>query len=60
MDWGWLDTLLDGIDKDAVAYDNGWWETSTGAEFGKGILAQLKVEIENRYTEKPFGPRTAS
>ena len=32
--------ILDGIDKDG--YNDGWWETSTGAEFGVTILAQIK------------------
>ena len=29
-----LDKILDGIDR-TEDDNNGWWETSTGAEFGK-------------------------
>ena len=38
--------ILDGIDKDEVENESGWWETSTGAEFGKGILDQIKAYFE--------------
>ena len=30
-----VDEILDGIDEDETIYKNGWWETSTGADFGK-------------------------
>jgi len=33
--------LLDGIDKNECEYKNGWWETDTGAEFGKVKLEEL-------------------
>lgn len=32
--------LLVGIDSDEI--DGGWWETSTGANFGKGILEEVE------------------
>lgn len=49
MDLDWVDALLAGIDKDECEFDNGWWETSEGAAFGAGKLAELKAEIERRY-----------
>jgi hypothetical protein len=48
-DLSWVDDLLRGIDKDECESDTGWWETSTGADFGKGKLAELKREIVRRY-----------
>lgn len=33
--------IVDGIDKDEVEYEHGWWETSTGASFGKGKKKEL-------------------
>lgn len=33
--------LLDGIDKTESEYENGWWETSAGAEFGASKLKEL-------------------
>tara|TARA_R110000772_G_scaffold258883_1_gene376271 strand:+ start:731 stop:889 length:159 start_codon:yes stop_codon:yes gene_type:complete len=32
--------LLDGITETET--DNGWWETSTGAEFGKSVVQKIK------------------
>jgi hypothetical protein len=29
-----LREILNGIDKDECESESGWWETSTGAEFG--------------------------
>ena len=34
--------LLDGITETETESDNGWWETSTGAEFGKVIVQKIK------------------
>jgi hypothetical protein len=51
IDLSWVDELLRGIDKDQCEDDTGWWETSTGAEFGKGVLTELKREIVRRYHE---------
>jgi hypothetical protein len=39
-------TRLNGIDRDEVEYEDGWWETSTGAEFGAGVLTDLLAIIE--------------
>jgi hypothetical protein len=35
--------LLKGIDKTEVESADGWWETSSGAEFGAGILAAIRA-----------------
>ena len=34
--------LLNGIDKTENESIDGWWETSTGAEFGANIITQIK------------------
>jgi hypothetical protein len=33
--------ILSGIDKEETEALDGWWETSTGAEFGKRILQKI-------------------
>jgi hypothetical protein len=35
--------LLKGIDKTEIESADGWWETSSGAEFGAGILAAIRA-----------------
>jgi hypothetical protein len=35
--------LLKGIDKTEIESADGWWETSTGADFGAGILAAIRA-----------------
>jgi hypothetical protein len=35
--------LLRGIDETEYESAEGWWETSTGAEFGAGILAAIRA-----------------
>jgi hypothetical protein len=35
--------MLKGIDQTECESADGWWETSTGAEFGAGILAAIKA-----------------
>lgn len=40
--WAEVLRILNGIDCDQCEIDNGWWETSEGAVFGKHILAKLK------------------
>lgn len=37
-------TILDGIDKCESESENGWWETSTRAEFGASILKKIRGE----------------
>ena len=38
-----LRQILNGIDKDECAFEEGWWETSHGAKFG----AKKLKEVEN-------------
>lgn len=33
--------ILKGIDKDEYEDKDGWWETSTGSEFGKRKLKEI-------------------
>ena len=44
--------LLKGIDQTENESDDGWWETSTGAEFGKNRLNMLIELIENNSAKK--------
>ena len=37
-----IDEILNGIDKEEVEDKDGWWETSTGAEFGAKKLKEIK------------------
>lgn len=37
-----INELFKGIDKDECEDPDGWWETDTGAEFGRKKLADLK------------------
>ena len=39
--------LLKGIDQTENESDDGWWETSTGAEFGRNRLNNL-IELIKR------------
>ena len=41
-----LRSIVDGIDRDETEDDDGWWETSTGAEFGAERLRHLERLIE--------------
>lgn len=36
-----VEKILEGIDQEETTYKLGWWETSTGAEFGKKKLSDL-------------------
>jgi hypothetical protein len=38
--------LLKGIDEDECHSPDGWWETSTGVEFGEGILKAIRGETK--------------
>jgi hypothetical protein len=38
--------LLKGIDEDECDSPDGWWETSTGVEFGEGILKAIRGETK--------------
>jgi len=39
--------ILSGIDETEIDSDAGWWETSTGAEFGFNKLEDVIVAIED-------------
>jgi hypothetical protein len=41
-----LNTILDGIDRCQTDQPEGWWETSTGAEFGARKLAEVKTLVQ--------------
>lgn len=47
-----LDIILKGIDKEESEHDSGWWETSTGAEFGKNKLAEIKSFISETIAQE--------
>ena len=36
-----VEKLLEGIDKEQTESDDGWWETSIGAKFGKKVLEDI-------------------
>ena len=42
-----IKNILDGIDRTDDEED-GWWETSTGAEFGKEKLGLIEIAINER------------
>jgi hypothetical protein len=45
--------LLEGIDKTEIEQDDGWWETSAGADFGAEILQKINnLFAELKYCEK--------
>jgi hypothetical protein len=39
-----LQHIITGIDANET--DGGWWETSTGVEFGRSVKAQLVALVE--------------
>lgn len=44
-------SLLKGIDQRESDHDGGWWETSTGAEFGAGVKARIEAELDALATQ---------
>jgi len=40
--------LLKGIDQTESESNDGWWETSVGADFGKEKLKELLVLVEKK------------
>ena len=40
--------LLRGIDETEYESADGWWETSTGAEFGAGRIAAIRARGETK------------
>lgn len=47
-----LEQIVDGIDKTEIEYENGWWETSTGAEFGAKKKQELQALIDSAKREE--------
>ncbi|MDD5068062.1 MAG: hypothetical protein PHN89_00475 [Candidatus Pacebacteria bacterium] len=47
-----LNSILDGIDKTEVEYENGWWETSVGANFGEGKKEEIEQFIDYLLSQK--------
>lgn len=45
--------ILDGIDKDELESTNGWWENSSGADFGKYKKAKIIELFKNEITKTP-------
>ena len=39
--------ILKGIDKDISQDNDGWWETSTGSEFGAKKLKEIESLVKN-------------
>jgi hypothetical protein len=38
-----VEEILSGIDATEIERDDGWWETSSGAEFGAEKLRQIRT-----------------
>ena len=47
-----IDNILIGIDKDDTECDYGWRETSTGVEFGKNKLMEIKAFVNDLIKNK--------
>ena len=47
-----VEEILYGIDMQEIDGDDGWWETSTGAEFGKRKKEELTRVLNNRLVGK--------
>jgi hypothetical protein len=43
--------ILSGINKTETEQHNGWWETSVGAEFGRGIQDKIKLVFEKYFID---------
>ena len=41
-----INEILKGIDKDQCSSDDGWWETSSGAEFGAKKLKEVQELVK--------------
>jgi hypothetical protein len=42
-----IEQILQGIDRSETDLMGGWWETSTGANFGKEKLRQIKLLVDD-------------
>lgn len=51
-----ITSILDGIDR--IELDDGWWETSTGAEFGKEKLEEIRAAMLSQQ-QQPATDNTA-
>jgi len=51
-----IDEMFKGIDKNDCDDNDGWWKTSTGAEFGKGKIEELKQFIDSLYSGEVSEP----
>jgi len=45
------DTILHGIDCCEVNVEEGWWETSTGEEFGSAKLKEMQKLVKEIYDD---------
>ncbi len=46
--------ILKGIDEQETDTEDGWWETSTGAEFGARKLKELIIYLEYKtFKDRP-------
>ena len=52
-----IETILCGIDKTETEHDNGWWETSSGATFGKDRLRKIEALFLDNVEETTEGKR---
>ena len=49
-----INEILKGIDKDQCSSDDGWWETSSGAEFGANKLKEVQDLVHVKVNFPPF------
>lgn len=47
-----IKAILEGIDKTEGESDDGWWETSSGAEFGAKQLAAIEALFSHGTSEE--------
>ena len=50
--------ILRGVDQTEIESPDGWWETSTGAEFGAEKLKQIMAALQHPNSKqiyRPFG-----
>lgn len=50
-----VEKILEGIDRteiDSTEEIEGWWETSTGAEFGEAILVKIRKVFQGYQIKK--------
>ncbi len=61
--WERIKPVLKGIDQNCVENRGGWWETSTGAEFGAGVLKEITAilgtqrAVSEANTDQPTQPQ---